>query len=499
MANTYTDQFKYRMPALGDLGWDDEVNDNVIINDFALTPIIKGNRVVSGCAPTDGGGLDIDVAAGTVVVAGTQYTISADTKTCSGSDKNYLFIDDSGDLYCTTTQPTGDYVALAMIDAGAASLDRFSDVRAMAQGAQALAIDYTPTNYDLDTSEDEDINQHLSGIDKAIAFNSGFNNKIINGRFKFLRYAASQTSSGYYSLQRFSFNHSGSSKTVSQQAFTVGQTDVPNNPENYCRTVFVTASNASDYVQTQQRIESVLSYAGEQCLFEMWAKADSPKNIALELLQFFGTGGSSTITGIGINTFSLTTSWDYYSAIIDVPSISGKTIGSSKDDYLAVNLWKEAGSDYNSRTNSLGNQSGTIDIAEWQLRPINTNWEYRPTETEKRLCERFFETSYSEGVLPGTATFPGAYEAYLNGLASNTYSTNISVSMRTLKRSTPSVGVYSPQTGTAGYLYDAALNGDVASAGINAANNKYFSIIGTAGSVSTYLYLIAHWVTSSEL
>ena len=64
MANSYTDKIKLRMPAAGDTGWDDEVNDNAEMLEVILAAILNNNYTISGLTPSDGGGLDVDYAAG---------------------------------------------------------------------------------------------------------------------------------------------------------------------------------------------------------------------------------------------------------------------------------------------------------------------------------------------------------------------------------------------------------------------------------------------------
>jgi hypothetical protein len=57
-----------------------------------------------------------------------------------------------------------------------------------------------------------------------------------------------------------------------------------------------------------------------------------------------------------------------------------------------LNIWFDAGSDYNSRTDSLGQQSGTFDIAQVQVEPgaVATAFERRPIGMELALCQRYF-------------------------------------------------------------------------------------------------------------
>lgn len=223
----------------------------------------------------------------------------------------------------------------------------------------------------------------------------GFKNKIINGNFDLWDYATGQTSSGYASDNRWLNRHSGSTKTHTRQAFTLGQTDVPGNPEYYSRTVATTASGASDYVRKSQRIEFVKTFSGETVTLSFWAKADAAKDIAVEFSQNFGTSGSPSaqVNSIGVTTLSLTTSWAKYTVTADIPSISGKTLGTDLNDYLMLTFWFDAGSDYNARTNSLGNQSGTFDIAQVQVEagPVETKNDDIPIEIERVRSERFAE------------------------------------------------------------------------------------------------------------
>jgi len=194
-------------------------------------------------------------------------------------------------------------------------------------------------------------------------------NKIFNPDFDYWDYATSQTSSGFGSDNRGYNLHVGASKTHSRQAFTLGQVDVPGNPTYYSRTVVTAGSAAGDYCLKQYLIENVGTLSGGPCTFSFWVKADSSKNIATEFIQNFGSGGSPTasVDTLGVTTHSLTTSWQKFTATLNLPSVSGATLGTNGDDRLTLNIWFDAGSTYNSRTNNLGHQSGTFDIARMRL------------------------------------------------------------------------------------------------------------------------------------
>jgi len=222
-----------------------------------------------------------------------------------------------------------------------------------------------------------------------------FRNKIINGNFDFWQRGTSFTSSGYGGPDRWLTLITGSTHTTSRQSFTLGHTDVPGEPTYYQRTVVTSSAGAGNLCLTYQKIESVRTLAGQKATLSFWAKADASKNMAVEFTQEFGSGGSpsSSITGIGVTTCALTTSWQKFEIIIDVPSISGKTLGSNGNDCLQIVFWFDAGSDWNSRTNSLGQQSGTFDIAQVQFEAgsVATPFEVRPPGVELGLCQRYYQ------------------------------------------------------------------------------------------------------------
>lgn len=221
-----------------------------------------------------------------------------------------------------------------------------------------------------------------------------FRNKLINGGFDIWQRGTSQTSNGFGSDDRWNNGQNGSTKTASRQTFSLGQTDVPGNPKYWSRTVVTSVAGSTFFVYKSQPIESVNTFQGQTATLSFWAKADASKNIAVEFIQNFGSGGSpsSAVLGIGVTTFSLTTSWKYFTTTVSIPSITGKTLGTNNDDSFNIQFWFDAGSNFNARTNSLGQQSGTFDIANVQLEagPVATPFEQRPIGTELALCQRYY-------------------------------------------------------------------------------------------------------------
>lgn len=237
-------------------------------------------------------------------------------------------------------------------------------------------------------------------------------NYVINGRFDFWQRNTAQTSSGYGSADRWYCLHNGSTKTVSLQGFANGQTDVSDYPVYYMRTVVSSVAGAANYVGNVQYIEHVKTTASKTMTLSFWAKADSNKNMAVDFHQKMGSGGSpSADTFFAPTTFSLTTSWQKFSVTVDVPSIAGKSLGTDGEDALGLVFWFDAGSNNNSRTNSLGQQSGTFDIANVMFNEGDVAAPFvlagKTYGGEFSLCQRFFEKSIHLWSQIGAATSSG--------------------------------------------------------------------------------------------
>lgn len=263
-----------------------------------------------------------------------------------------------------------------------------------------------------------------------IATQPTFRNRVINGDFLVWQRGTSQTASGYGSDDRWANANNGSTKTHSLQFFTLGQTAVPGEPAAFSRTVVSSVAGASNFVVKHHRMEGVRTFAGQTITISFWAKADASRSIAIDFAQNFGTGGSpsAAVVAIGAQQFNLTTAWQYFTATISVPSISGKTIGTGNNDFFELTIWFDAGSSYNARTVSLGQQSGTFDIARVQVEagPVATPFEYRPFGLEVALCQRYYQT----------ATFYILYGAYTPGAYGQTQ-----ITFPTYMRATPTVAL----------------------------------------------------------
>ena len=252
---------------------------------------------------------------------------------------------------------------------------------------------------------------------------SGFKNKIINGNFDFWQRGTSFSGTGnQYTADRWYFTKSGAGTgfTVSQQSFTLGQTDVPNNPTYFCRLNITSTTNLTN-ISLSQYIEGVRTLAGQQVTVSFWAKASATTTLPnIWLQQDFGTGGSPSavvITQLATNQ-SISTTWTRYSYTTTLPSISGKTLGTNGNDLLRLYI------DFTMAV-------VTVDIAQVQVEqgPVATSFEQRPQQTELALCQRYFY-SYIIGTNQ-TGTFPNLYTSYASAGGSVVLVQETAVTMRT--------------------------------------------------------------------
>jgi hypothetical protein len=240
-------------------------------------------------------------------------------------------------------------------------------------------------------------------------------NKIINGDFSInQRNLTTSTTSAAYGFDRWlAVLNDGTTNSYSAQTFTPGAAPVAGyEATNFARLISAGQTLSSAQTSLRQYVESVRTFAGETITVSFWAKAASgtPK-VALEVGQAFGIGGSSNVD-IYAGQVTLSTSWARYSLTLNVPSISGKTIGTT--DSLQFNFFVSAGTNLNARTGSLGIQSNTFDFWGVQAEAGSTASPFQTATGTKQgelaACQRYY-----------VRVTPGIVSAQFNqGFAKNT-------------------------------------------------------------------------------
>jgi hypothetical protein len=208
-------------------------------------------------------------------------------------------------------------------------------------------------------------------------------------------------------------------------------------------------------------------------------------------------------------TVTLSTSWARYSTTINVPSISGKTLGTDANtSCLVASLWLSAGSTFNTRASSIGLQNATFQIWGMQLEAGSTATAFQTAtgsiQGELAACERYYETSFDIGQTPASnATFQGAILTAANNggfVPNNVYA---GWTFKTKKRAIPTITLLNPANASAAAstvrIYSAGGSGaDASSAVIWSSTNQVNQNITVVGTLTSALVGFAY-VASAEL
>jgi hypothetical protein len=222
-------------------------------------------------------------------------------------------------------------------------------------------------------------------------------NHIINGNFDIWQRGASQTGNGYGSDDMWKNDSIGTTKIHSYQPFTLSETfpDGTPCPRAFSRTVATSVVGSPNFCIKYQHIENLQNLAGRKYVLSFYAKSNSSNFMAIEIIRQFGSGGTPSTHGYGdiVKKIQLTTTWKRYQIQLDIPSITGKILGTNNNDSLMVVFWFDSGTNFDLRNDLLGHQSGTFDIACVSLMngssisPITR----RLPKEELLLCQRYYE------------------------------------------------------------------------------------------------------------
>lgn len=251
----------------------------------------------------------------------------------------------------------------------------------------------TSTNYGWsepdNTSLVKDGAQAIRTLGDAIdvsLWNSGYGqagkNKIINGDFGIWQRGTSITTTAagsyFFGADRWQmYSPASSTSTFSRQTFTPGTAPVAGYEGTYFARFNCTNSFGTYF---QQYIEDVRTFAGQTVTLSFWAKAGSAISISGNLAQIFGSGGSSPVDN-ALSAVSVTTSWQRFSLTVAVPSVSGKTIGTSS--YLK---WTLQTTSYNVNIDFWGAQ---IEYGS-KATPFQTASGGSP-QAELAMCQRYYQ------------------------------------------------------------------------------------------------------------
>nr|BAE72670.1 deduced tail fiber protein [Xanthomonas phage OP1h2] len=159
------------------------------------------------------------------------------------------------------------------------------------------------------------------------------------------------------------------------------------------RNYFAVNITAGSLASVGQKIEGVHTLAGGKATLSVWLRSTvAGKRLGVRIYQSFGTGGSPSAAVSTIITptpLTLSTNFQKYTLTFDVPSVSGKTLGTNNNDYLYL-VFDITGDAYGT---ALSGQTAQIEFAFPQLEKgsVATDFEFRSPGVEKALCEWYLK------------------------------------------------------------------------------------------------------------
>jgi hypothetical protein len=178
-----------------------------------------------------------------------------------------------------------------------------------------------------------------TGLRYASNFAAG-KNAVINGAFNvWQRGTSGFGAGGVPNADRFFFYGDGTGQTraISQQTFTPGTAPVSGYESQYFfRYNQSVAGTGGTLNRFYTKLEDVRTFAGQTVTLSFWAKADAARTLTAAVSQNFGSGGSVSVATSFVGSASATTAWTRFSFTLAIPSISGKTVGTSS--YLEVDI-----------------------------------------------------------------------------------------------------------------------------------------------------------------
>jgi hypothetical protein len=205
-------------------------------------------------------------------------------------------------------------------------------------------------------------------------------NLLINGNMEIAQRGSSQTTAGYGSIDRFVLSLSGATATMSQESFTIGQTDVAGS-DKYLK-LDVTTGNNNSGIYYRVEAKDAFPAINKQVTLSYYAKGTSPTN-GLEVA--IGWYDGSTLSSYASTTVTLTSTWTKYTHTFDVPSISGLTLTNAAA-YLEVH-WGQADTDTGTAAYEVNLAQAKLEIGD-----TATPFEHRSYGDELARCQRYYNS-----------------------------------------------------------------------------------------------------------
>lgn len=438
-------------------------------------------------------------------------------KIISGSDVDAEFDAISIAVQTKANKVTGSPVAdlLAKLDSSGdlvASTLSESSLSGAISDISSLQSDVSTNTGNISTNTSD-----ISDLQDATA-NVSRKNLIINGNFEIwqrgvIHYVGAtgspQTSgSGEYTADRW-FAHAGvpsGGGTVTRQQFDEDGTDaVDKHTRYYFRYEHDGGDISTEGPFIYQRIENYAKFAGEQITISFWERTSAalPMSVTIAQSADGSTDAGSPTTFISTLVGSFTTS-------ASASAFTKRTFTLTLPEVDTIQQYETVNNHLQLAINVVSSGSPTIqdgdmiDIAMVQVEhgPTATDYDALLLPDQWNLCQRYYQTSYQPDITPGTPAqnndgHPHFYADSTNAAAGVL---NWKVTMRT----TPTVTLYRPSTGTAGVvelINESGLGGSPETSYVtNAEAGRHgFGLFQSGGLFTTGRMYQFHFTADAEL
>ncbi len=326
---------------------------------------------------------------------------------------------------------------------------------------------------------------------------TAFKNKLINGRFQIWQRGMSgaitgSTSASFqdqriYLADKWTFlqnTNSGTSRsiTITREAHTPGQIDVPGSPKYYIRINFTTAGAPTGSFSSRlvQSVEGIHELAGKTVTLSLYARSSiAAKGLGYRIMRNTGTGTADTGTA---GVWFIDSTFKRYSVTFTLPSLTGASMGSEGSDVYYIMLYLHSSS--SEVPANVNGGIGTVDISDAQLELGSTPTFIEPVPFELDLinCMRYYQQSSPYGSLPTTTTFGGRNLQFLTS-GSGQWADTINFPIYMAR--TPSITINAAD-GTVGSI---SRGGTAVTASVANVHNGGFFLFNNSGtSVATIFY-----------
>ena len=346
--------------------------------------------------------------------------------------------------------------------------------------------------------------------------NQTHKNAIINGDFNIWQRGTSFSTMTTQNLStdRWLYHKAGTMiHTITRE------TDVPTvaqsgHKSNYSMKVDCTAAQgsigAAEYNHISQYIEgyNFVPFVGKTATLSFWVKATKTgiycigfRNPAIDrsYIAEYEVNSSDTWEKKEVTlTFDYSGgTWNYTNGTgLDVTwtLASGTNFHGVKDTWLTGNYIATS-----NQVNACDNIANNFQLSQvqFELGETASPFESKTIQQEMELCQRYYEKSYSVGVNSGTIDPAGS----LYSIAASTllYRTCIQPIYKVVKRTIPTIAIYSPGTGAISNIRDISSGGNIdRTADITSSNTKSCRIRNTEIVTDEHLHS-AHFTADAEL